>query len=198
MRFEISDIPHKIQGGMVEKNVWTSECAIPMSRLKLLNISHYNFENRISVGQMIVLDNVADSVISIFQKLFDLKFPINTIRLIDEFNGNDELSMNANNSSCFNFRKIEGSELLSIHSYGLAIDINPLQNPFIQKGKIFPEQGESFLDREYIRPGMVEPIVEIFYNYGFTVWGGNWKEPIDYHHFQVPREQINELISTKN
>ena len=170
MRFEISDIPHEIQGGMVEKNIWTSECAIPISRLKLLNISHYDFENKISVGQMIVLDNVADSVISIFQKLFDLKFPIHTIRLIDEFNGNDELSMNANNSSCFNFRKIEGSELLSIHSYGLAIDINPLQNPFIQKGKIFPEQGESFLDRKYIRPGMVEPIVEIFYNYGFTVW----------------------------
>lgn len=195
MKFEIKDIPPDIQNRMIEKKIWSSECIIPMSKLKLLNLSHYNFENRIAVGQMVVLDSMANSVISIFQELFALKFPIHTIRLIDEFDGDDELSMNANNSSCFNFRKIEGSELLSVHSCGLAIDINPLQNPFIQEGKIFPDQGKGFLDRNDIRPGMVEPIVEIFYKHGFTIWGGNWKEPIDYHHFQVPRQQVEELIS---
>ena len=196
MKFEIKDIPLDIQNRMIEKNVWSAECLIPMPRLKLLNVSHYNFENEVTVGKMVILDSMANSVISIFQELFALKFPIYSIKLIDEFGGDDELSMDANNSSCFNFRKIDGSELLSIHSYGLAIDINPLQNPFIQESKVCPSQGKDFLDRSNIRPGMVESIVEIFYNHGFTVWGGNWKEPVDYHHFQVPRQQVEELIST--
>lgn len=193
MKFEIRDIPPDIQNKMMKKKVWTSECIIPMKKLKLLNLSHYNFDNRIEVGQMVVLGSMADSVIAIFQELFALKFPIHTIKLLDEFEGDDELSMNANNSSCFNFRKISGSDKLSLHSYGLAIDINPVQNPFIQKGKILPASGKEFLDRSNIKTGMVEPIVKVFYKYGFTEWGGNWKEPIDYHHFQVPRQQIESL-----
>ena len=102
--------------------------------------------------------------------------------------------MAANNSSCFNFRKIDGSELLSMHSYGLAIDINPVQNPFIQKDKISPLDGKSFLNRRDEVAGLVEPIIDIFYKYGFTVWGGRWTTPIDYHHFQVPRDQVYDLI----
>lgn len=195
MKFGIKDIPLNIQNKMIEKNIWSSKCIIPMSKLKLLNLSHYNFDNKVEVGQMVVLDKIANSVIAIFSELFTLKFPIHTIKLIDEFDGDDILSMNANNSSCFNFRKIEGSELLSLHAYGLAIDINPIQNPFIQKGEILPDQGKDFIDRRTIKPGMVEPVVEIFYKHGFTVWGGNWQEPIDYHHFQVPRQQIEELVS---
>ncbi len=194
MKFEIQDIPLDIENRMIEKKVWSSECVIPIQRLKLLNVSHYNFEYEVTAGQIIVLDSMVNSVISIFKELFNLKFPIHSIRLIDEFDGDDELSMDANNSSCFNFRKIEGSELLSIHSYGLAIDVNPLQNPFIQEGKIFPSSGKEFLDRSNKRPGMVEPIVEIFYDFGFTVWGGNWQEPVDYHHFQVPRDQVEKLL----
>ena len=102
--------------------------------------------------------------------------------------------MQANNSSCFNFRKIDGSDLLSMHSYGLAIDINPVQNPFIQNGTILPLAGKEYLERELIRKGMVEPIINIFNKYGFTVWGGDWTTPRDYHHFQYPRDQIELLI----
>ena len=194
MKFEIRDVPPDIQNKMIEKRIWSSECIIPMKKLKLLNLSHYNFDNKIEVGQMLVLGSMADSVIAIFQELFALKFPIHTIKLLDEFEGDDELSMNANNSSCFNFRKISGSDRLSLHAYGLAIDINPMQNPCIQKGKILPASGKDFLDRSNIKAGMVEPVVKVFYKYGFTEWGGNWQEPIDYHHFQVPRQQIEALI----
>lgn len=198
MKFEIKDIPLDIQDKMIEKKVWTSECIIPLTKLKLLTLSHYNFDNRIEIGQMVALGSMADSVIAIFQELFALKFPIHTIKLIDEFEGDDELSMSANNSSCFNFRKIAGTDKLSLHAYGLAIDINPMQNPFIQNGKILPAHGKDFIDRSKIKAGMVEPVVEVFYKYGFTEWGGNWQEPIDYHHFQVPRQQIEALLAQCN
>jgi hypothetical protein len=198
MKFEIKDIPLDIQNKMIEKKVWTSECIISLTKLKLLTLSHYNFDSRIEIGQMVALGSMADSVIAIFQELFALKFPIHTIKLIDEFEGDDELSMSANNSSCFNFRKIAGTDKLSLHEYGLAIDINPMQNPFIQNGKILPANGKDFIDRSKIKAGMVEPVVEVFYKYGFTEWGGNWQEPIDYHHFQVPRQQIEALLAQCN
>jgi hypothetical protein len=194
MKFEIKEIPETIQNSMKHKGGWSSDCPVPMSRLKLLELSYYNFTKKVATGQMIVLDNVAESVVSIFQELFALKFPIQNIELIDKYNGDDYLSMDANNSSCFNFRKIDGSKLLSMHSYGLAIDINPIQNPFIQAGGIYPEGGKDFLIRNDIREGMVETIVGVFYKYGFTVWGGDWTTPIDYHHFQVPREDVERLI----
>ena len=198
MKFEIKDIPLDIQDKMIEKKVWASECIISLTKLKLLTLSHYNFDNRIEIGQMVALGSMADSVIAIFQELFALKFPIHTIKLVDEFEGDDELSMNANNSSCFNFRKIAGTNKLSLHAYGLAIDINPMQNPFIQNGKILPANGKDFIDRSKVKAGMIEPVVEVFYKYGFTEWGGNWQEPIDYHHFQVPRQQIEAFLAQCN
>ena len=198
MKFEIKDIPLDIQDKMIEKKVWASECIISLTKLKLLTLSHYNFDNRIEIGQMVALGSMADSVIAIFQELFALKFPIHTIKLVDEFEGDDELSMSANNSSCFNFRKIAGTNKLSLHAYGLAIDINPMQNPFIQNGKILPANGKDFIDRSKVKAGMIEPVVEVFYKYGFTEWGGNWQEPIDYHHFQVPRQQIEAFLAQCN
>ena len=88
-----------------------------------------------------------------------------------------------------------------MHSYGLAIDINPVQNPFIMIDKtsnnikVLPGQSVDFLNRHNKQEGMVEPIVEIFRKYGFSEWGGNWNTPIDYHHFQVPRKAVAELIA---
>ena len=194
MKFEINELPAEVQLSMKNSRVWSEECPVPMSKLRLLELSHYNFANQVVVGKMVVLDSVAEFVVSIFKELFALKFPIHNIGLVDEYNGDDELSMAANNSSCFNFRKIDGSELLSMHSYGLAIDINPVQNPFIQDNKISPLAGKVFVNRESEVVGMVEPIIDIFYKYGFTVWGGSWTTPIDYHHFQVPRDQVDDLI----
>jgi len=194
MKFEINELPAQVQLSMKNSGVWSAECPVPMSKLRLLKLSYYDFSNQIIVGKMVVLDKVAESVISIFKELLALKFPIYNIGLIDAYNGDDELSMAANNSSCFNFRKIDGSSLLSMHSYGLAIDINPVQNPFIQKDKILPLDGKNFLNRGEKAVGMVEPIIDIFYKHGFTVWGGGWTTPIDYHHFQVPREQVKIML----
>lgn len=199
MHFSIKEIPSSIARRMVDAKIWQEDCPVPINRLKLLDVSHCNFENQISSGQLIVLDKLAQNVLDIFKELFVLKFPIHSIKLIDEFGGDDDLSMAANNSSCFNFRHIANSTKFSMHSYGLAIDINPMQNPCLVKNNqssdinIAPEAGKEFLDRSNQRKGMVEPIVKIFEKYGFD-WGGNWSDPIDYHHFQVPRAMVNKLI----
>lgn len=221
MIFTINDIPFTLEKSMIETSVWTNKCPLNIDRLKLLEVSHYDFNNRISIGHLVVLDKVAQAVINIFEELLRLKFPIYSLRTIDKFNGNDELSMQENNSSAFNFRPIMGTNILSMHSYGLAIDINPLQNPYLitkagqasrlfkeskqnnknknviedKKTMILPSAGKKFLDRTIKHKGMVEPIVPIFKKHGFSQWGGNWNSPIDYQHFQVPRNQVENLCA---
>jgi hypothetical protein len=110
--------------------------------------------------------------------------------LVDEYDADDNTSMAANNTSSFNYRNVDGTDHLSLHSYGLAIDINPLYNPYVREmdGKtvITPENGAEYADREldcpyYIKKG--DPIYEIFIEHGFT-WGGEWKNQKDYQHFQ--------------
>jgi len=201
MNFSINEIPSFLVQDMVNKSIWHKDCPVEINRLKLLTVSHYNFDHQISIGQIIVLDKISQAVLHIFKELLLLKFPIHSIQLMNEFNGSDELSMAANNSSCFNFRSIEGTKTLSMHSYGLAIDINPVQNPFIimkhntKKVNVLPKQATEFLNRHNQRNGMVEPIVGIFKKYGFSEWGGTWNSPIDYHHFQIPRQEVAELIT---
>jgi hypothetical protein len=199
MHFNIKEIPNIIAEQMKAKGVWKTDCPVNLERLKLLEISHVDFEGNIRSGEIIVLDKLAESVIRIFKELMVIKFPIHSVYLIDKYEGDDDRSMAANNSSSFNFRKIANSTQLSMHAYGLAIDINPVQNPYIviqDDGhvEVYPKAGVEFLNRTNLRPGMVEPIVPIFKKYGFSEWGGNWNKPIDYHHFQLSRLQLHELI----
>jgi hypothetical protein len=203
MTFTINPIPEARRETMLKAKVWTSECAIPLERLKLLKVLYSDFNNQTQQGELITLDVVAEEVIKIFKKLYDRKFPIAKMRLIDDYNGNDDASMEDNNSSCFNYRKIAGSNLLSLHGLGMAIDINPVQNPYLILNKenasinVFPKEGINYLNRNKDYIGKVEPIVEIFKQHGFKVWGGDWSEPIDYHHFQVDRN-IAEKIAGLN
>lgn len=200
MTFSIEQVPYPLSISMKSKNIWTSECSVPIESLRLLNLTHYDFENKLLSGQMIVHEKVAKNVISIFEELLKIKFPIKKISLIDNYNGDDQLSMSDNNSSCFNYRKIANSKIISMHSYGLAIDINPVQNPYIFDSKvenmleIWPDEGKLYLNRTNRRAGMVEPIVTLFAYYGFTVWGGSWNEPLDYHHFQIDRLHLSDFL----
>jgi len=132
MHFNIKEIPSTIVKQMQHKNVWQSDCPISIEQLRLVEISHFNFEGNIQSGEIIVLDKLAQSVLKIFEELMVIKFPIHSVYLIDKYEGDDEKSMAANNSSSFNFRMIVGSTKVSMHAYGLAIDINPVQNPYIE------------------------------------------------------------------
>jgi hypothetical protein len=196
--FSIKLLENSYKKKLKEEGLWKPDCPVPLERLRDVHITHYDFEGDIQKGSMIVLDAVAPFVMTIFKELFETGFPLNKVVSIDHYGGSDDASMEENNSSSFNYRPIAGKNILSIHSYGLAIDINPVQNPymgnsFINKEKqcgaieVWPIKGLMYLNRRNQRPGMVEPIIDIFHKYGFRDWGGNWDEMLDYHHFQTPR-----------
>lgn len=189
-----SKLPNQLVEQMKSKNIWQPSCPVALRRLALVNIRYRDFENKThDDGELVVMDAVAPRVARIFETLYERNFPIEKICSLHHYDGDDERSMADNNSSAFNFRAIAGSTTVSIHGYGLAIDVNPLQNPYltIQESegiaKIHPAEGWSFLNRSNQKPGMVEPMVQVFADNGFTIWGGRWTTPIDYHHFQTPR-----------
>jgi len=191
----ISPLPDELIKQMQSKNIWQPDCPVPLERLSLVTIKFVDFENQIHEdGQLIVLDAVAPRVEQIFSTLFEQKFPIAKIKSLHHYDGDDDRSMADNNTSCFNYRRILGSKTVSMHGYGVAIDVNPLQNPYLTFeddkpgiANIHPPAGWEFLNRKNQKPGMIEPIISIFESNGFTVWGGSWTTPIDYHHFQPPR-----------
>jgi D-alanyl-D-alanine carboxypeptidase len=201
--FDIVAVPDAIKSDMKTHNTWREGCPVPIDRLKLIQFSYYNFNGQEQQdGQIIVLDAVGPQVRKIFKELHSIKFPIAQAKLIEHYKGNDDSSMAENNTSCFNCREITGGGSVSIHSYGLAIDINPIQNPFIsfeEKGEcstqIKPAAGKEYINRSNLRAGMAENVVEIFKNNGFGVWGGKWNTPIDWQHFQLPRP-VAQLLAT--
>jgi hypothetical protein len=173
-----------------------------MERLRQVKVAYFDFAGQVQAdGLVVTLDVVAPAVANIFKELLDLKFPIAKICTMDLYGGDDQLSMEDNNSSCFNCRSTSDTTLISLHSYGLALDINPKQNPVIypadsnHERAICPASGQDYLDRHDKRPGMIEDVVSVFENNGFSAWGGNWNSPIDFHHFQVPRFLAELLVA---
>lgn len=199
----VSAVPAHYSAAMRSCNMWTPQCPVAIERLSLVRCSYIDFRGKIHTdGEIVVLDAVAESVSRIFSTLLELRFPIAKMRSVHTYNGDDDVSMADNNTSCFNFRPIEGTAITSIHSYGLSIDLNPLQNPFVVfnetdgTAQIHPKAGWEFLNRHNRKLGMVEEVVELFAENGFFVWGGRWTTPIDYHHFQTPRGLAELLART--
>jgi hypothetical protein len=194
-RVIVSSLPKDLTVEMKKSGLWKDSCPVALERLSLLTIPYIDFEGKEHVdGEIVVLDAVADQVASAFAIMHERHFPLDKMRPIHHYAGEDELSMADNNTCCFNFRPIASdSSIISIHSYGLAIDINPLQNPFVVFNEdqgtatVHPKKGWEFLNRHNRKPGMVEDIVSVWAEHGFFIWGGKWTTPIDYHHFQPPR-----------
>lgn len=189
-----SKIPQEIAENMIKTKVWTHECPVPMERLSLLALPYHNFDGIDCIGELIVLDDISDVVIDIFTQLASIKFPIRKMKAMHHYQGNDNASMEDDNTSCFNYRNIPNTTMISKHSYGLAIDVNPRENPYIvynideenAYAKIFPRSGVTFVNRiPDNRQGMVEDIVDLFKSRGFN-WGGEWRNKcIDWHHFEI-------------
>lgn len=206
--FKVKVIPTFVRQEMRTKKVWNDTCPISIDRLRIIKFAFFNFEDREQLdGEMVALDAVSDHVLAIFKELHQLKFPLSKARRIEFYNGDDEASMNDNNSSCFNHREITGGGTLSLHSYGVAIDINPILNPCIMSGlpsnglpthsNVIPSAGYDYINRQSLHPGMVETknVIEIFKKHGFSIWGGQWKTPIDWQHFQTSRATA-QLLAT--
>lgn len=159
---------------------------IKIEDLAYIQVTYWGFDDKEHVGELIVNKVVSEDVIEIFKELYEAKFPIEKIRLIDDYNANDELSMLDNNTSAFCYREIVGSKKISNHGYGVAIDINPVQNPYVKNNIVSPESGREYLDRENIRKGMIikgDNCYNAFISRGWE-WGGEWKSLKDYQHFE--------------
>ncbi|MDE7324908.1 MAG: M15 family metallopeptidase [Lachnospiraceae bacterium] len=165
------------------------DATIDREELNYVRVLHYGFNGEIRIGEMVVNRTIAQEIRDIFLELFDLQYPIEKMMLVDTYGGDDEASMEDNNTSAFNFRRVEGSTSLSRHAYGLAVDINPLYNPYIPEregvAKVLPENALPYVDRDaecdyYIKHG--DPCYEAFVSRGFE-WGGDWEAGKDYQHF---------------
>lgn len=174
----------------IYKKSYKEDCPLPIEDLRYLQLLYYGFDHEIHAGEMIVNKTIAKDTLSVFKELYEIKYPIERIRLVDDYDGDDELSMSDNNTSAFNFRYIDGTKTYSNHAKGLAIDINPLYNPYVRTRDgirtVLPVNGEEYADRHqdhkyYIKKE--DTCYRIFTKYGFT-WGGDWKNSKDYQHFE--------------
>lgn len=164
---------------------------ITIEELCYVHILHYDFEGNPSEGELICHGAIAQDLLEIFAELYHNEYQIEKVLLIDEFDGDDLASMEANNTSCFNYREVEGSNRLSKHAYGLAIDINPLYNPYITYNKdgtenVSPGTATAYADRSQHFSYKIDEndlCYKLFKEHGF-IWGGNWNNVKDYQHFQ--------------
>ena len=168
---------------------WHSGCPVALTELRQLTVTYYNFRSRSAQGVLYVHRDVAEELKTIFQNLFKGKFLIERISPVEEYGGNDDRSMAANNTSAFNCRDITGTVgRFSNHSWGRAVDINPLTNPYVKGDQVLPPAGRTYLDRTKAFPGSIlndSPIVKEFESRGWT-WGGRWSDRKDYQHFEKP------------
>ena len=175
---------------------WKDDCTLSREDLRYLHLLHRDPEGEIREGEMVCNVHIAETLLTIFRELFEAGYPIEKIRLVDEYDAVDELSMQDNNSSCFNFRFVSYTTRVSKHGLGLAVDINPLYNPYVKKvsGRlsIEPAAGAPYVDRSGEFPCKIDEndlCYRIFRAHGFE-WGGSWKNSKDYQHFEIRTEII--------
>ena len=169
---------------------YPENCSVPIEQLRYLTIQHYNLDGEVCSGELICHRDISNELLEIFRQLFEAKYPIERIVLVDEYGGDDEASMADNNSSAFNYRYVAGTKRLSKHSRGLAIDINPKYNPYVrkrgEKTVVSPKGSEKYADRSKDFPCKIDKndlCYKLFKAHGFT-WGGDWKNSKDYQHFE--------------
>lgn len=166
---------------------WRTGCPVPLSSLRYVRVSHMGMDGAERVGELVLHEDAANRVVMALKLLWDAGFPIERMQLIDDYGGDDDTSMAANNTSAFNCRRVAGSSTWSQHSYGRAIDINPVQNPYVAGSTVSPPAGSAYLDRSDERVGMIVrggPAQRAFAQIGWG-WGGDWTSAKDHQHFSA-------------
>ena len=184
--FLCDTIPPKVEARM-RGNSYPEDATIALSELRYLQVAYYDFYGVQHMGELVCNVAIAQDLLEIFQALYEAEYRIHSIRLVDDFGGSDEASMRADNTSCFNYRTVPGQKRLSRHAMGMAVDINPLENPYIDpRGGVHPAEGASYVDRTKDFPHKIDRgdlCYKLFREHGFT-WGGAWTRSRDYQHFQ--------------
>lgn len=179
------DVKERIYGLSYKEN-----CTVPYEDLNYVGVLYVDFQGETQAGELICNKGIAKDLAEIFKELYENQYPIDKIRLVDEYDADDDLSCLDNNTSCFNFRVVGGTNSLSKHALGLAVDINPFYNPYVTYPngveRISPPGSEPYGDRSADFPYKIDYddlCYQLFTAHGFT-WGGDWKSLKDYQHFQ--------------
>ena len=188
--FRIDTLSNAVFARMQGKS-WPKGCTINRHDLRLLTLTYCDFNGDTQQGELICNKAIAEDLVSIFQELYRQRYPIGRIQLIDDYDADDERSMQANNTSCFCYRVINGSKKLSAHARGLAVDLNPLYNPCVQRRKngtlrIQPSTSRPYVNRKRSFKHKItssDLAYRLFTQHGFS-WGGNWRTLKDYQHFE--------------
>ena len=196
--FYMAEITDELFSRMYGKS-YKENCNVPREELIYLHILHKDLDGNTKQGEIVVNKLISDDVLDIFKELYKANYPIEKVRLIDEYNADDESSMRDNNSSSFNFRFISHTTTISKHGRGLAVDINPLYNPYIKEvnGQISlePSTAEPYVDRTADFPYKIDHndlCYKLFMEHGFE-WDGDWENAKDYQHFEVPDSVIEKM-----
>ncbi len=188
--FSVHEIPDSIWTKM-QGRTWHPNPHVQRSNLRYLRVLHWDYDEKTHQGELVCNRLIADKLLAIFRELYAHHYPIQRIRLADEYDADDERQMRDNNTSCFCYRNVPDTKKLSYHARGLAIDINTLYNPYVRYRKdgsmiVQPSNGKPYVDRKKdFRYKIVEGDLchRLFLKHGFT-WGGSWRTMKDYQHFE--------------
>lgn len=175
-RVTAADLPHS----------WHAGCPVAPAQLRLVTLPYRDFGGVRRTGEVVVNARVVTAVVAVFRELYAAGFPIRSLRRVDAYGGDDNRSMAADNTSSFNCRDAVGGSGWSQHAYGLAVDVNPVENPYVFGGHVLPPAGSAYLDRTDHRRGMAyvgSAVNRAFARQGWG-WGGRWSSP-DYQHFST-------------
>lgn len=193
--FRISTIDDELFSKMQDKS-YKADCIIPRDDLRHVRVLHIGFDDQTKEGELVCHKCIADDLLEIFQKLHAASYQIEKIRLVDEYDADDERVMQDNNSSCFNYRLISYTTQLSKHALGVAVDINTLYNPYLKyvngQRDLEPITAEPYVDRTRDFPHKIDEndlCLKLFKEHGFD-WGGDWTDSLDYQHFELSDDQM--------
>ena len=167
--------------------VWREGCPVPLEGLRVVEVAHWTLAGEVARGEIVVAARVAPAVLGVFRRLWEARFPVARMEPIEAFDGDDDRSMAANNTSAFNCRTVSGTGTFSRHAFGEAIDLNPLQNPWVRGHRVEPPEGRRYADRSLVEPGVIVdggPAVRAFEAAGWK-WGGRWSRTKDWQHFST-------------
>jgi D-alanyl-D-alanine carboxypeptidase len=166
---------------------WRPGCPVSLRDLRLLRLTHWGFDGRVHTGRLIVHRDVARPLVGVFRELYQARFPIRRMVPVDAYGASDFRSIEADNTSAFNCRYVDGTTRWSNHAYGTAIDVNPIENPYVSGGRTSHRASRAYVDRARRRQGMAYEggaLVRAFDRIGWG-WGGRWTSVKDYQHFSA-------------
>jgi hypothetical protein len=166
---------------------WRPGCPVHVKNLRLVTVTHWGFDGKPRTGKLVVHGDAAADIVTVMRRLYQARFPIRRMRLVDAYGADDYRSIEADNTSAFNCRTVGGTTRWSEHAYGLAIDINPIENPYVSGGTTSHPASRPYLDRSRRKKGMIhagDAVVRAFASIGWG-WGGYWSGVKDYQHFSA-------------